>query len=341
MIDASVSRIETSPIEIAAHDGWRLRGDRIRPDGPVVARAVLGHAMMVDRRTMDRPRGAGLASVLVSSGIEVLNVDLRGHGDSGPSARDGGRFAYDDFVRLDVPALVAHARGLSPRVPLVVVGHSLMGHAAILAAGLTPSRAPDAIVALAANLWTRKLEPSTALRWAKGGALVAWAGVMLARNSRPSLAPGRVATSPSPAGRGLGLTRNSALAGGGDAADESRLARLARLGSETEPWPYVRQFLRMYFRNHIASADGSIDYEAAMGRVAVPVLSVVSDGDRLLARPASVDAFMAMLPPGRVTHLRVSGLDHMGLVVRPDAAPVWMEIARWIRDRAGRAGSSQ
>lgn len=254
---------------------------------------LLGHAMMVDRRTMDRPRGSGLATTLARQGMDVLNVDLRGHGESGPSARDGGRFAYDDFVRLDVPALVAFARSLEPKLPVVVVGHSLMGHAAILSSGLAPSHAPDAIVALGANLWTRKLEPRRAIRWMKGGALVAWAGATLATQRMPR--------------RGLSL------------------------GSETEPWPYVRQFLRMYFRNHIASADGAIDYETAMGRVGIPVLSIASAGDRWLAHPDAVDAFMALLPPGRVEHRRVDGLDHMGLVTSAEARPVWNEIAQWIQ----------
>ena len=81
--------------------------------------------MMVDRRTMDRPKGLGLASVLVAHGFAVLNMDFRGHGES--VLRTRRSFSFDDIVRNDVPALVFALRDRFPDLPRFLVGHSLGG----------------------------------------------------------------------------------------------------------------------------------------------------------------------------------------------------------------------
>ena len=169
--------MERAPTETRAADGLVLRGERLMPVGRPKAVAVLGHAMWVNRRTLDRPRGRGLASTLCDAGIACFVFDLRGHGESGPGAREGARYTYDDFVRLDVPALVRHARAELPGRTVAVVGHSLTGHAAMIAAGREPHDAPDAIVGLASNLWLPRFEPGLRRRLAKGAALAAWASL--------------------------------------------------------------------------------------------------------------------------------------------------------------------
>src|SRR5689334_16826224 len=114
------------PVLTAAADGWILRGDLLLPGAaPPVAVALLAHAAVASRKTMDRPPGAGLASALLGAGIAAMRFDLRGHGESGPAAREGASFSYDDFVKLDLPAIVAFARTRFPGIPVVVVGHSL------------------------------------------------------------------------------------------------------------------------------------------------------------------------------------------------------------------------
>lgn len=285
------------PIETTTDDGWTLRGEHLVPGGTPRACAVLGHAMMVDRRTMDR-RSAGLATTLADRGIAVLSFDLRGHGESGPGAAQGGSWSYDSFVRFDVPALVAEGRRRHPDLPVVLVGHSLAGHAAMISAGLAPDGAPDAVVGLAANLWAPRFEPSRVLRLAKGAALASWAAATVRRGF----------------------------------FDPRRL----RMGTDAEPWPYVWQFLRMFLRDELSSLDGRDDYAAALGRVAVPVLAVSSTGDRLFGRPEAIERFLSLLPEGRVTHRVVTSddvqppPDHMGLVVAERCRPVWQEVADWI-----------
>ena len=120
---------------IRAADGWALNIEVIQEVGPLKGLAVLGHAMMVDRRSMDRPRGAGLASTLAQAGWRVYLIDVRGHGASSPPASCQWPWTYDDIVRFDLPACVEAARNDRPGYPVVLVGHSLCGHCSIAAAG--------------------------------------------------------------------------------------------------------------------------------------------------------------------------------------------------------------
>lgn len=261
--------------------------------------AVLAHAMMVNRRTMDRPPGQGLASELAAHGVHVFNFDLRGHGESGPTARQGAQHGYDDYVRYDIPALVEYARGRFPENRLALVGHSLGGHTALIAAGLTFQPPPDLLVALAANLWLPRLEPSLFRRAKKAATLAAWAMV----------------TAP----------RGYFDPGGG-------------ASSEAESWRYVRQFTGMFFRGRLRHHSKSIDYEHAIARARLDVLSIASEGDELYGHPAAVRRFMALAENANVTHRLVRHGElserpgrrapgHMELVTDPACRPLWREIA--------------
>lgn len=299
-----------SPMECTTPDGWLLRGDALSPPAPRAA-AVLAHAMMVDRRTMDRPRGEGLASALAARGIAVMSFDLRGHGESGPTARQGASYAYDDFVNRDLPAIVGFARDRFPDLPLALVGHSLGAHAGLFAAGLYPSAAPDGIVSIAGNVWLPRFEPSLARRAAKRAVFDAWQ-----------------------------LT--STVLGGFD-------PRPIRFGTDAEPLAYIRQLTTSWRADRMTSLDGRRDYLAALARVTVPVLAVSSEGDRLMAHPAAVDRFLALLERATVTHRVVTAADvggpapgHMELVTRPASRPIWSEIASFILAlRPAGAGSAR
>ncbi len=273
-------------------DGWILRGERRRNDrGPAVV--MCGHAMMVDRRTLDRPRGGGLASTLHADGFEVLLLDARGHGESGPHASDGARWTYDDIVRHDVPAMVRLGREVANGRPVVILGHSLVGHAAMISAGLD-DEAPDAIVGYAPNLWAPKLEPSTTLRVAKGVLLQGWAAVTRARGFFDAKAHG--------------------------------------VGTDGEALDYVAHFASIWQRDRLTSPDGGVDYEAALARTTCPVLAYSSERDRVLARPASVAAFLRYMRAAPIEHRVLRGPtapDHMGFTTH---RAVWDETCRWIHD---------
>ncbi len=142
-------------------DGIRLGGTTAEPTGGAAADLLLLPAMMVDARTLDRPPGRGLASVLVEEGFRVHRADLRGRGMSERPAD----WTYDDLVYRDIPALVEHVRGMTGRIPWVV-GHSLGGHAAVASWAVGAVRLAG-WVGLGANVWTRDGEPSRRRRWVK------------------------------------------------------------------------------------------------------------------------------------------------------------------------------
>jgi predicted alpha/beta hydrolase len=264
---------------------------------PARAACIVGHAMMTNRRSLDRPRGAGLASTLAARGLAVYTFDCRGHGGS----RDGAprrSWTYDDVVLRDVPAVVAAVRARHPRLPLVVVGHSLVAHATLAWLGVVPGAAVHAVVALAAGVWIRRLEPDA----------LAWLG------KRATLEAWRAASVP------LGYFP----------------ARRLGLGSEDVPRAYIEQFLGWARTDRWTAADGG-DYLRGLARVRAPVLAIAGAADRFMCRPAAGRAFADQLTGAPVTFRVVErgelpGLrpDHMGLVTARAAAPLWGELAAWI-----------
>ncbi|MDI1482328.1 alpha/beta fold hydrolase [Polyangium sp. y55x31] len=289
--------IAIGPVSARTDDGWHLRGE-VLAEGRRPAVALLLHAMMASRRSMDKPRGAGLASTLAAAGLSVVSMDLRGHGESGPSAREGARYTYDDYVLFDVPALVGLTRSLFPDKRVMVVGHSLGAHAALASAGVFPDKAPDAIASIAGNFWFPSDEPSLARRAAKAAVLRTWLAVTETIGH----------FDPKP----------------------------FRIGTDAVALPYIRQFWKVWSSDRYGSVDDRYDYAEALSRVTCPVLAVASEGDKLLAHPESVARFFARIgSPNKalriVTHAEHEGRapDHMGLVTDPRSLPVWREIAEW------------
>ena len=286
-------------IDIRTSDGWSLRADVHEPGGAPVGVAVLGHAMMARRSEFERPKGAGVASMLVARGWRVVSFDFRGHGDSGPLARDGASYGYDDLVTQDLPAVHEFARSRARRKkPVVLVGHSLGGHVGLAAqgAGLVSF---DGIVGVGANVWLRELEPVRA-RWLVKRATLA-AIVAVSR---------RVGRFP---------------------------ARVLRLGSDDESRAYFEDFERFARTGAWTSADGKTDYLAALRDVRVPVLQLVSDGDRLECVAESGARFVARCGGGheviRVTSSDDDGPppDHMGLVTSGRIGSAWDRVEAWMR----------
>lgn len=281
-------------ISISTKDGWILRGEHLpRSDAPAVV--VCGHAMMANRRSLDRPVGQGLVRTLHDAGLEVAWLDARGHGESGPRAAEGARWSYDDIVRYDVPAHCELGRKLAKGRPVVLLGHSLIGHAGLIAAGLDPESAPDALVAYAPNLWAPSLEPSRVLRAVKSILLGGW------------LVASRV--------RGF--------------FD----ARALGLGSEAEALDYVGQFTAMWREDRLGSPDGDADYVTALQQARLSVLAYSSAKDRVLANPDSVTSFLALAARARVEHRQLRGPNapsHMGFVTDAASRSLWEETASWI-----------
>ena len=285
-----------TPFQVACADGWVLAGE-IVVDAPPVAVAVVGHAMMVDRRTLDRPHGRGLVSTLAARGIACVVADLRGHGKSGPRPAEGGDWGYDDLVEHDVPTLVALARSRFPALPLVCVGHSLFGHVSLAHTSRHSDATIDALVLLAVNA------PNPSWNALDLQALRRRAGIE---------AMGVIA-------RTVGYLP----------------ARRLRYGSDDEAAGYVRDFVRNG-RTHRWRARDGFDYWEALPRVDRPLYAVVGAGDRFMSPPADARALAERVPGaqfhvvGRATGLAVDP-DHMGLVLDERARPAWNQVADFIR----------
>lgn len=102
---------------------WLLRPPQARA-GPVAPLLLMAHGWGASYGTVLR-----LAEPLVRGGHEVLLFDVRGHGRNEPAP-----FVTVRHFRDDTMAVVRHAAERYPGRRLVLVGHSLGGAAAVLAA---------------------------------------------------------------------------------------------------------------------------------------------------------------------------------------------------------------
>ncbi len=119
-------------------------------DGPLV---VLSHGMGTVRQDFRH-----LAGPLVDAGYRVVNVDMRGHGESSldwPSVTGKAAISRTD-VAQDLLGVVRHFGG-----PAVIVGHSLSGGSATIAA----AQAPELVTAIV------EIEPFTLTQSLRVGAL--------------------------------------------------------------------------------------------------------------------------------------------------------------------------
>ena len=163
-------------------------------------------------------------------------------------------YGYDDFVEHDLPAVVDCARARSDGKPVALIGHSLGGHVALAAQGCGLVQL-DAIVLVASNIWLRDFEPSAAMWAAKRVILEGFV-----RSAR------RIGKFP---------------------------ARRLQLGSDDASLPYVEDLARFGLDGRWLSRDGRRNYLSALTEVRIPLYSIASDGDRINARPVSVERMLS------------------------------------------------
>ena len=170
---------EPQDLRIAA-PGWSLGAKLWWPAGEPRALFVLHHAMMAHAGAM-----APLAAALRARGFAAATVDARGHGHS-PPLPPAGDWTFDALVSGDHPASARALRAIAPGLPLIAVGHSLGGQAA-LAAEATEGPLYDAILILGSGLWGQEggllhlqrrglYELGLALAWPLGRLPTGWFG---------------------------------------------------------------------------------------------------------------------------------------------------------------------
>lgn len=292
-------------------DGWTLYMEERAPetggDGPVL---LLSHGMMVNRKSLDRPPGRGMASWFRERGFHVYLLDLRGHGASGPKAAEGADWTYDDVVFHDLPAAMRAVARRHPDRPRFFLGHSLSAHAGAASLGLFPDLPVDGAVLVGPVVWSRRQEPSAVWWFYKKTLLRVWGHVT----------------------RRLGRTP----------------ARLLRIGTEDEPPSYVAQFAdwaredrwvsRQDAPGAAESPTGRVDYLAALGRIEVPVLVLNARGDRWISRTPCVQRFADAMERSAVTFLELGRRElgtkrepgHMSLVTDPECHRAWQRAAEWM-----------
>ncbi|MHC3429656.1 alpha/beta fold hydrolase [Streptomyces sp. DT18] len=222
-----------------------------------------------------------LAPLLAAAGYRVVAADLRGHGDSSTGWASISR----SDVASDLLALVRHLGG-----PAVLVGQSLSGGAATIAA----ARAPELISSVV------ELNPFTRVPTTDLGAML-----RVRRYRRGGLLMGATV-----AFRSLGMwLRYLNAAYPAKPADwaEYTAALRAKL-SEPER---MGQFL-------LTMKTNGADAEAELAHVTVPVLVVMGSADPDFPDPAAEGAaIVAALPPGTGTLEVVEGAGHYLHAERP------------------------
>jgi predicted alpha/beta hydrolase len=278
------SRSKTEPfdVDIKTSDGVTLRARFIEPSNAKKSPGVvvLSHAMFARKSEFFR---AGFADAFAAAGFGVCAFDFRGHGDSGTpqGSTSSGETSYDDMVARDLPEVVACARERT-RGRVVVVGHSLGGHAAVASAALGLLDA-DAIIGIGANVWLRRFEPS----------LTRWTEKQLAGRSALAVVD-RVKKFP---------------------------ARALRMGSDDASATMIRSIFRPVHTGAWTSDDGRIDYGEKLASAKLPLFALTSDGDTIMCHP-ECGARFARATSGTVEVYRIARSDdggqapgHMGMVV--------------------------
>jgi predicted alpha/beta hydrolase len=115
-----------------AADGSRLAVTRFAARGEAWATMCVAGAMGA-RQDFYAP----FARFLAGNGIHVLTFDYQGMGWSPPKKPRDFQGSVADWAEKDLASMLAHAREPAPRLPLLMLGHSLGGQ--IL--GITPDNA--------------------------------------------------------------------------------------------------------------------------------------------------------------------------------------------------------
>ncbi|MFD4632750.1 alpha/beta fold hydrolase [Streptomyces sp. NPDC058284] len=223
------------------------------------------------------------ARQLHDEGLTVLAVDLRGQGEAVAPGRTGpGRLGhgYRAIVEEDLPAVVATIRDdLGPEPPLYLLGHSLGGQLGLIyaaVAGRGPggpgdSRAPGRSGSLGDSRVDGVAVVATGSVWFRAFGPVRGPGLLLFQLL--------ITVTASVLGRWPGAR----LGFGGD-----------------QPKGVMRDWARQVRTGRYSAKGSSLDYEAALAGLDLPVLAISVDQDTY-APAAALDHLLGKVPRARLT----------------------------------------
>ena len=318
-------------------DGWDVALHHYpgaRADLPPV---MLCPGYACNRHFLDFDDRYSLARFLVRRGFDTWVLELRGHGYSEPAKSRGGRaWTFDDLVRFDVPAVIAHVRGHYAARRPVWIGHSMGGMVMYAAlgqdpalqesiAGLVTLATPVAFPAVASPMMRGLGELLLALplpeHLPQHGALVAlWSLIGWA----PRLAE-------------VGMNRAN--------VDDRAFGDALRLSICNVPRSLLRQLAQWSLTGEFLSNDRRVDYRANLSRIQVPAFIIAGAVDQL-ASPAMVRfAYDHISSPQKryrefaVRHGDSADYGHIDLIFgRRAPEEVFPAIDEWIENEVGKRG---
>ena len=264
-------------------EGGRIAYD-VTGSGPLV---VLSHGIG-DRRQAYR----FLAPRLALAGYRVVSADLRGHGDSsmGWKSVTGTEAITRTDIAGDLLALIRHLGG--PQNPAVIVGHSISGGAATIAAAQRPDLVAG-IVEINPFTKTQKISLSGLVRirrYRRG--MLRLMGTQMLHSLRIWMRYLDIAYPTKPADYADYMAALSAKL-----REPGRMAEFMKTGKSTPA-----------------------DAGAQLPNVTVPALIIMGTLDPDFADPrAEGEAIVAAMPAGRGTVATVDGAGHYPHAQSPDA----------------------
>ena len=151
-------------------DAW-AHIQRYAAEGPPV---LLVHGISSNHHFWDLAPGRSLALDLHRRGMDVYNMDLRGHGFArrGPNGRkQKAGWSIDDYGAFDMASAIVEIQRRRPEQPVHVVGHSMGGMVLAIYLALTPQPPLASAVVVASPLDFR--DPDAAMRRMLGSSWIA------------------------------------------------------------------------------------------------------------------------------------------------------------------------
>jgi polyhydroxyalkanoate synthase len=258
---------------VTCADGFRVGVKRFLPAGPPSEQGmpvVCVPGLGADSHNFDAPGAQGLAPFLAQKGHDVWVVDLRGTGQSKAPARKWRQITFDDFVNLDLPAVIQHICDRSGKDEVAWVGHSMGGMVFYALQGTRPDPRIRAAVTIGSPLgfpqgW--RVAPILRPLQRLGDYVPGLHVRPLMRFAIPLILSAVDQSS-----------RKFAVRGN---VDVEYLRRLAFHTVQSIPRGLMLQFRQWVSEDVFCSADGSLDYRNAVSGIQTPVQVIAGPRDEL------------------------------------------------------------